>query len=48
MAICPAGPPKLTNPNLSQKPNACQKLTDIGRDAFCEMVDVFFMGLFLK
>src|SRR5690606_18825306 len=30
MAICPAGPPKLMNPSLSQKRSACQKGTGGG------------------
>jgi hypothetical protein len=30
MAIWPAGPPKLMNPNFSQKEKACQKLTGAG------------------
>jgi hypothetical protein len=30
MAICPAGPPKLMKPSLSQNENACQKLTGAG------------------
>jgi hypothetical protein len=31
--ICPAGPPKLMKPSLSQKAKACQKLTAWGERA---------------
>src|SRR5688500_7883631 len=33
IAICPAGPPKLMKPSLSQKPNASQKVTLAGTPA---------------
>jgi hypothetical protein len=34
MEICPAGPPKLMNPSLSQKAKARQKLTGWGSAIF--------------
>jgi hypothetical protein len=37
IAICPAGPPKLMNPNFNQKRKASAKLTGKGGAAlFCE------------
>jgi hypothetical protein len=47
MEICPAGPPKLMKPSLSQKMKASRKLTWVGGEAGASVlagIGIFFMA----
>jgi hypothetical protein len=48
MAIWPAGPPKLMNPNFSQKAKACQKLTGAGGSVRAVFTVVFGDGMAIQ
>lgn len=47
--ICPAGPPKLMNPNFSQNQNASRKLIGSGLDRSSSTADgeALIIGMFL-